>query len=138
MRKNLDVFSMDIFDVCVAMSEGNMGAVNVLKNVLSEKDMLEGTMFLLNLDDMNIWGSQIWVAYKDYCGEKLDLFFESVSKRDSKMVEAVNIETARSGGGPKAVTNGASYGRKELTNSEVADLQNKLKPKHEKLDNFEF
>lgn len=60
----------------------------------------------LNLDDMNMRGSQIAVAYSDYAGRDVQKFIAAVNERDSLMVAAVNEKCAYTG--EIAVTGGAS------------------------------
>jgi hypothetical protein len=93
------------FDMAVKMSEGNPGALSVITKVL-QNDPEMGIFDLLNLDDMNIRGSQIWVAYKDHCGEDLEQFLDKTRSRDAAMVETVNRECGSYS--EKAVTAGGS------------------------------
>jgi hypothetical protein len=63
--------------VLLKMSEGNPGAITVLTRLLKEsedidpQDMLGGLGKILYLDTLQIYGSRIWVLYKDVCGENL-------------------------------------------------------------------
>jgi len=112
------------------MSEGNPGAISVLGRLMI---VPTGLMSILDLDDMNIRGSQIWVAYKDYCGEDIDILTHSLTSRDGDMVKCVNIETARHGGGVKAVPQGASSEKRDklvLSKEEVEKLATQKKPMH--------
>ena len=101
-RQNLELKD----DIFVVMSEGNPGAIDVLFQIIKKEPL--GIMSVLNLDDMNIRGTQIWLGYKDYCDGNLDDFIELVSKRDETLVEAINIQAARQGTRDKAVVRGAS------------------------------
>lgn len=74
-------------DVLVKMSEGNPGALTVLIGLATQgaefdpKSALGGLGPILALDEAGIYGSQIWVLYKDVCGESLEtltLFLRSV------------------------------------------------------------
>ena len=94
-------------EMAAIMSEGNPGALSVICQIL-QADPLEGFMTLLNLDDMNIRGSQIWLGYKDHCREDIKLFIWCVKNRDRNMVETINLEP---GERPKVVTSGASFTR---------------------------
>ena len=64
-------------DMFVKLSEGNPGALSVCvqilkKNAQIDPDALGGGMFtLLGLDDLGIYGSRIWMLYKDVCGTDL-------------------------------------------------------------------
>lgn len=80
-----------IQDMIVKMAEGNPGALRVLCE-MSQARGVAGFSHLLDLDDMNIRGPQIWVGFKDYCREDLGKFREAIAKRDPKMVTAINIE----------------------------------------------
>jgi hypothetical protein len=62
-----------------------------------EGDTDEGVLDILHLNDMNMRGSQIWVGYKDYCGEELSRFLECVRAHDPAMVAKVNEQCERSG-----------------------------------------
>ena len=126
-RKNLDLEE----DLFYAMSEGNPGALTVITKLM-EKNGIGGALMLLSLDEMNIRGSQIWVAYKDYCKEFLDLFEKSVANKDEQMIKAINIETAKMGGGYKAVTDVRKLDPEEeiLSEEEIKTLQKETKPVH--------
>lgn len=63
-------------------------------------------MFLLNLDDMNIRGPQIWVAYKDICKGDLEQLVGRIEKRDPELVAAINRIIPD---GEQAVEHGASF-----------------------------
>lgn len=93
-------------DIIFKMSEGNPGAITVLAQVLKKSD--SGIFQILSLDDMNIRGPQIWVAYKDHCGEDLDKFIAAIENRDQAMVDTIN---RCCGGEELAVCSGASYKR---------------------------
>ena len=90
-----------------------------------------GFFLLLGLDDMNIRGSQIWIAYKYLYNENEKEFIEAVRNRDEKMIEFINQETAAIGA-EKAVTGGAFFDRSKNPNKyrftdleEVKQLQEK-------------
>ncbi len=60
------------------LSEGNPGALSVLSRCLNEAQTIdpipEPIMGLLMLDTFGIYGSDIWILYKDICGSSLALF----------------------------------------------------------------
>ena len=97
---------MSPMDIMFKLSEGNPGAINVMGQMLQEE---VGFLYILSLDDMNMWGSQIWVGYKDYCGEDIKKFIEAVKNRDPEMVKVVNEQCGDYG--HMAVTSGASFKR---------------------------
>ena len=68
--------SMSIMDCVVAMSEGNPGAVTVLcesikKSPKIDPDAAFPIMVMLSLDTLGLYGSQIWILYKDICGSSM-------------------------------------------------------------------
>lgn len=75
-------------DVLIKMSEGIPGAISVMMAILTEHP--DGVFRLLELDDMNMRGSQIWIGFKDHCGQDLARFVECVKTRDPAMIETVN------------------------------------------------
>ena len=88
IRKPLDG-QMSVMDTIVLMAEGNIGAVNVLTQILEKDDPL-AIFTILDLDDMGMRGPQIWVGYKDHCGQDIDRFIQAITSRDPAMVETVN------------------------------------------------
>ena len=88
----------------VEMAEGNIGAIRVLTD-LCQPDLMMGFMTILGLDDMNIRGPQIWIAFKDYCGQDIEKLRAVIKARDPAMVAMIN---ERSGIKEQAVTSGAS------------------------------
>lgn len=131
-RTNIDI-SQNLQNAILTMAEGNPGAITVLGTCLKEQgqmDFIIGT--LLDLDDMNIRGSQIWIAFKDYCGENLESFIEMVRQRDPNMVDMVNQASLKGWTGTqcKAVTSGASFmslqGRPMLDDGDKHLLEKKI------------
>jgi hypothetical protein len=111
MRKEIDSKATTL-DLITLMSEGNPGAINVLMQLMKETE--EGLILAVHLDDMNIRGTQIWIGYKDYCGEDIHKFAECVKTRDQGMVDKINAEGLRGNHKDKAVKSGASYKREML------------------------
>ena len=64
-------------DAIVKISEGNPDAVNICAQILTETEKIDpdilfgGISNLLLLDTFNIYGSEIWMLYKDVCGEDI-------------------------------------------------------------------
>ena len=102
-REKIDLrdTTMDVF---VKMSEGNPGAMIVISRLCTAP---EDFLLVLDLDDMNMRGSQIWVAYKDHCFKDIDNFKTLVRARDQAMVDTVNRNNRVDG--EKAVRHGGSY-----------------------------
>jgi hypothetical protein len=102
-------------DLMISMSEGNPGAITIMTSMMKE-DPVHGILLILNLDDMNIRGTQIWIGYKDYCGEDIEKFMEAIKKRDPAMVDVINRVGLQGNHKEMAVTSGASFdGRKFLS-----------------------
>lgn len=68
MRINLD---MAPIDAVVKMAEGNPGAVTVMCELL-KPNLVEGFMDICRLDDLELYGPKIWLAYKDVCGMDIE------------------------------------------------------------------
>jgi len=66
-----------VFDVLKKVSEGNPGALNVCMRLIREGEYIDpdnimgGIGIVLSLDGMEIYGSRIWMLYKDVCKEDL-------------------------------------------------------------------
>lgn len=78
-----------MMDVMVKMSEGNPGALTVLMQLWLRE---HGPELVLDLDDMGVRGSSIWVGYKDYCEEDLERFALCITMRDSEMMKVIHKE----------------------------------------------
>lgn len=108
LRKDLDL-SGSLMDVVIEMAEGNPGAATVLANLLNDTpDRVVFLNLILALDDMNIRGSQIWVAFKDFAEKDLKKLKASIRARDPAMLAKVNEECDHSGG--HIAIPGTSYG----------------------------
>jgi len=103
MREKI-VLSEDVLDIMIKMSEGNSGAATVLAYLHGEP-----LVMLLNLDDMNIRGSQIWVGFKDHCNSDIAWFKRAILARDPDMVDTINAVCGGQGH-EKAVVHGGSLG----------------------------
>lgn len=66
-------------DMIIKMAEGNVGALTVCLKLFTESPKIDtldwagGCGLLLFLDDLGIYGSSIWVLYKNVCGENLEM-----------------------------------------------------------------
>jgi hypothetical protein len=64
-------------DMMLKMSDGNPGAVTVLCQMLEQGGKIDPDCFaggfgaILSLDSYGIYGSRIWMLYKDVCGENI-------------------------------------------------------------------
>ena len=128
-------FNDTTLETMIKMSEGTPGAIVAIGNIVKSDEL--GPMLLLGLDDMNIRGSQIWVAYKDLYKENTDRFVKAIRNRDKNMVDFINQEIATIGG-EKAVTGGASFDRSKnpdkyrFTALEVEELRTQRAERIEK------
>ncbi len=61
---------MSTQDVIVAMCDGNPGAINVCCQLIKTDE--HGLMDVLRMDTAQIYGPNIWVAYKDICDEDIE------------------------------------------------------------------
>jgi hypothetical protein len=94
---------MTMMELLTTMAEGNPGAINVLLKLV--KDDPAGMFLILDLDDMGLRGSQIWVAYKDGCMEDLEKLRAFCKSRDQKIINIVNQQCPDL---PQAATGGKS------------------------------
>lgn len=112
-------------DVVIKLSEGNPGGLTVIVSMLKE-EREDSLLLLLSMDDMNIRGSQIWIAFKDYInklikdkderiGEDWDeskrvgFLMDLIMKRDKGMVDFINENRMNTGTDYMACCHGASY-----------------------------
>lgn len=62
---------MTVKEAIVAMADGNPGAISVMAGILKEGPIIdpdcESFFHILGLDSLGIYGSQIWVLFKDLC-----------------------------------------------------------------------
>lgn len=63
----------------VAMADGNPGAVSVMVQMLQKGDAIDPQAFMggglsaiLFMDTLGIYGSDIWILYKNVCGQSLN------------------------------------------------------------------
>jgi hypothetical protein len=99
----------DIMDPIGCLSDGNIGALSLMTQLSQTPDFF---MLCLTLDDMNMRGPQIWVAFDMHCGRDQAKFIAAVQARDPEMVKTVNLYIGR--GGHKAVTGGGSDKREMI------------------------
>ena len=100
-------------EVLIKAAEDNPSAVKVLMKIM-QKFHYAGFSIILQLDDMNIRGTQIFVGYKYHCRGNLDRFIECINNKDSKMLETINNEGLKGKYPHKAVPGGASSGQREF------------------------
>lgn len=76
------------------MSEGNPGALSVLVKMLQRKS---GLFDILLLDDMQIYGPSVWIGYKDWARQDLEVFVKGLKDNDKSLIDCItsNGGTAR-------------------------------------------
>ncbi len=62
---------MNLIEMLDVMSEGNPGAINVLKNIMEDEN---GLLSILVLDSLDIRGSKLWALYNDSCNKNKKKF----------------------------------------------------------------
>lgn len=68
---------MSISEVILTMCDGNPGALTVCVQSMKHGDAIDpdgamgGLFYILRLDDMGIYGSRIWMLYKDVCQQDI-------------------------------------------------------------------
>lgn len=67
----------DLVTIVTKMSDGNPGAISVMMQLIKESESIDpdaamGPLaHILDLDSYGIYGSHIWILYKDICGEDI-------------------------------------------------------------------
>ena len=73
-RERIDLDD-NMMNMMVKMVEGNPGAINVCMQLLADKNdpdsFLGGMGNILSLDTHGIYGSNIWVLFKNVCGQNI-------------------------------------------------------------------
>lgn len=96
----------------MALSEGNIGAVTVLTRLLKDGSKHDPQAFdpivnLMDLDALGVYGSRIWLFYKDVCGENLGKMIACMRAwqlgkiTEQKLLESIGTEETR--GNNKAI-----------------------------------
>lgn len=94
-RKSID--GLHGIELVMVMAEGNPGAVGVMTTMIRERGSVIASIMIRILDMMNIRGSQIWVAYKDYAGSDMNRLVDALSTNDSGLIAKVNEECSSYG-----------------------------------------
>ncbi len=67
---------MNMAEVVSVMSDGNQGAIAAMMSIMRDdpkidpQAMMTGLGPILMMDTLEIYGSRIWMFYKDVCGEE--------------------------------------------------------------------
>ncbi len=85
---------------CMKMAEGNPGAISVLAQMIRvggdiDPDSFMGGMgALLGLDTHGIYGSRIWMLYKDVCGQDLRIMLALLRSCQLGFLSELNLSKA--------------------------------------------
>ena len=80
MSKERIQLTDSMMDIVMKMSEGNPGAVTVIAQLIKENARVDPDSALgelgtiLHLDSAGIYASDIWMVYKDICGQNIVSF----------------------------------------------------------------
>ena len=121
----------DDIETVMKFSEGNSDALKILMDIMMNGP--NGFLNLLELDDMNIRGAQLCTAFFVYNGGHMELFKKCIIEKDPKMIDCINIVTAKTNSEEiphKAVLHGASAekGYPVLDENEIKTLSSKKEP----------
>lgn len=81
--------NMSIHDIIIALAEGNPGAVTTLAKILNSDPM--NLLVVLLFDTYNIYGSHIYIAYKHYAKEDIDVLISALKdpEKRKKMIQTI-------------------------------------------------
>ena len=80
----------DAIEAMVLMAEGNPGAITVLMGVAQHP--AGGLEEIKRLDEQGIYGSSLWIAYKDECGEDMNKMLADLADGSLKTRLCANPE----------------------------------------------
>jgi hypothetical protein len=93
------------FSAAMKLSDGNPGALTVCARILKEGGDIDpdsafgGLGNLLDLDTLEIYGSRIWMLYKDVCGEDLRVTCAILRAYQLGFLSDVDLRSAIEGSG---------------------------------------
>jgi hypothetical protein len=67
---------VSIKDAIIKMCDGNPGALKVLLQLVKRHEF--GFVDLFRLDDAEIYGSRIWICYKDIYGHDINVLSDAI------------------------------------------------------------
>lgn len=79
----------NIEEIITEMSEGNPGALTVLTQIVEDKDPIRFMNFAMKLDSLGMYGSDIWLGYKDHCDQDVEKYHELVMDGDQELIDYV-------------------------------------------------
>lgn len=95
---------MNFNDMLFVLSEGVPGAITVIMDAFRKGDEVDpdgmgAWGFVINLDMMEIYGSRIWMLYKDVCGENISNTIAMVRSVQMGVINAEDLNAAIDGRG---------------------------------------
>jgi len=88
------------FSAIEKLSEGNPGAISVCVNLLKNTAHIDpdsafgGLGSLLSLDSNRIYGSRIWMFYKDFCKENIAFVILSMRAHQLGIITSSQLDSA--------------------------------------------
>lgn len=76
------ILDTTLADSMMALAEGNPGAITALGELIKDND--EAFIDLCHLDDMRVYGPDIWIGYKDICNFEIEEFRTKIRTRTLK------------------------------------------------------
>ena len=99
MTKNV-ADMLDPKQIIMAMAERNPGALSVMMDVTNSCGPIVLSTVAMWLDMAGIYGSDIWVGYKDHCNHDIQKFVECVADADPDMLKTINEYREQCGNPP--------------------------------------
>lgn len=89
MRRNREPISLmdNLIETSAQFSEGNPGGLRIITELMQGETAPNKLKILLELDDLNIRGAQLWVAYKDVCDCNVEMLKQRLFNRDPELIE---------------------------------------------------
>lgn len=106
MTGRIDLKSATVLEALQLLAEGNPGAGTVLAAMRRQMDEPAWIMRLLELDDMAMYGAAIWIGYKDWAKEDLDVFASAIKTKNPAMIDFINTHPGRAQGQQRVVASG--------------------------------
>ena len=83
-------------EALIVMAEGNPGALTVMMSLIKD-NVMSGFIDICRLDDLEIYGSGIWIGYEDFCGMDIQKFKEAIREKDPEMLSLIRQTVAQGG-----------------------------------------
>lgn len=93
--------SCTVVEAVLAMSDGNPGAAVVMTQLVKystdkqEKGPWPSLSYLLDLDEAGLYGSDVWVAFKDLCGQDIAALARELDSDRHGLAERVSKAMSR-------------------------------------------